>query len=261
MSATQSKRVTLRSVFGATTGVLWRRGPGLLLLALGLAGAPFAAHTAIWATLPPAFKGPWPMLASYLVLLAFSALFFGAVLAIVMADGVGTPISLGEALRRSLRRLPGLYGVTVGLGVATIAVTAVSAGSPDPSWYPWLRLAWLGEIILAVGIAAVWAPSGPALLQEGLSVFAAFGRGRHLSQGSRVTIGLIAFFYRIAIVIPPIVIYAYQFLPPGLPRTVATLALQVTLGLVWVTAEAVIYLQLRERADGLAVGDASRIFD
>ncbi len=201
------------------------------------------------------------MLASYLIVMIFSALFFGAVLAVVLADAVQAPISLLEALRRSLPRLPSLYGLTLLFAALAVLLAVLGASSQARLWYPWFMLASLGRAIVTIITAAIWAPSGGAVVQEGLGLLAALRRGARLSRGSRITIGLISLFNQLGIGAPTLVIYMFQLTQPWwLPRVIA-LGAQVLVGVVWLTAETVIYLQLRERAEGLAVGGAAQTFD
>lgn len=55
-------------------------------------------------------------------------------------------------------------------------------------WWLGFMLGWLFLIVPAAIIASMWAVALPAMLGEGLGVFAAFGRSRELTRGHRLSI-------------------------------------------------------------------------
>ncbi len=73
-------------------------------------------------------------------------------------------------------------------------------------WWLGFALGWLILIVPATILASMWAVALPAMVGEGLGVFAAFGRSRELTRGNRLSIFgvlflLIVMYYVLAIVI------------------------------------------------------------
>jgi hypothetical protein len=73
-------------------------------------------------------------------------------------------------------------------------------------WWLGFMLGWLFLIVPATILASMWAVAVPAMVGEGLGVFAAFGRSRELTRGHRLSIFgvlflLVIVYYVLAIMI------------------------------------------------------------
>ncbi len=73
-------------------------------------------------------------------------------------------------------------------------------------WWLGVMLGWIALIVPATILVSMWAVALPAMLSEGLGVFAAFGRSRALTRGHRLSIFgvlflLVIVYYVLAIVI------------------------------------------------------------
>lgn len=95
--------------------------------------------------------------------------------------------TLAECFRRGLARF-----------LPVIALTIL--------WWLGFALGWLILIVPAAILASMWAVALPAMVGEGLGVFAAFGRSRALTRGNRLSIFGVLFllfitYYVLAIVI------------------------------------------------------------
>lgn len=95
--------------------------------------------------------------------------------------------SLAECFQRGLTRFLPVLALTV-------------------LWWLGFMLGWMVLIVPAAILASMWAVALPAMLAEGLGVFAAFGRSRELTRGNRLSIFgvlvlLIVIYYVLAMVI------------------------------------------------------------
>jgi hypothetical protein len=73
-------------------------------------------------------------------------------------------------------------------------------------WWLGFMVGWLFLIVPATILASMWAVAVPAMIAEGLGVFAAFGRSRELTRGHRLSIFgvlflLVIVYYVLAIVV------------------------------------------------------------
>lgn len=105
----------------------------------------------------------------------------------LLQQAEGGSTSLAECFQRGLARFLPVLGLTI-------------------LWWLAFALGWLILLVPAAIMASMWAVALPAMVGEGLGIFAAFGRSRELTRGNRLSIFgvlflLIIVYYVLAIMI------------------------------------------------------------
>ena len=185
----------------------------------------------------------------FLFYLMAQAVLFRATVA--LADG--RPEPLGDYLAAAARALLPL------LGLAILMTLAVLFG-------------WLLFLVPGVMLAIIWSVAAPALVGEGIGVFAAMTRSRDLTRGARWRIfGLVVLVYAIYFVASSVIgigtmaagglaATAAPRIQPTIVASILSVVLQTGFTAAWTAIQGALYVELRDWKDGPMGNRLTEIF-
>lgn len=191
------------------------------------------------------------MLFSYVVMFVLSAIVQAALTRATVAESQGRKASFGECIRASLPVALPLIGLVI-LWAIAIVVASIFLFIP------------------AVILACMWAVMVPAMVEERVGIFGAFGRSRALTKGNRwkvfgvLVVFMIAYWLLLLIVglvVDPAMLTdpnAAAAMTPGL--MVMSVITGTLFNAVWGTLAPSMYVDLRQRKDGGSAEDLEEVF-
>jgi len=188
-----------------------------------------------------------------LIGLAVSAVVQGILTKVTVAESEGRRADFGECAQAALRVVLPLIGLSI--------LLAIGVG-----------IGFLLLFVPGVMLYMAWSVAAPALVEENLGVFAAFGRSRELTQGARwkifgITVLLIAIYYVLTIGLAAVGLATAGTPGPdaaavGMPLTFmfSNLVINLVVSLFWGAVQASLYVELKDWKDGPASQSLEQVF-
>lgn len=190
-------------------------------------------------------------LVSMVVGLVISALVLAVVTRATVAESEGRRASFSECLGAAVPILLPLIGLSLLLAIG------VGIG---------LMLLLVPGIILYL----MWCVAAPALVEERVGVFEAFGRSRTLTSGVRwkifgIMLLLIAIYYLLTLVLGFAGLSAFEATPGAAPQIstgfiVGSVVIGTLVNALWSTVQASLYIELRNWKDGPQTENLEQVF-
>lgn len=221
-----AEKISIANIITNAFGLLGRHAVVFFGFPLLLFGAPSLAITSLFG-LEADFgnlDGPssaYAIVFGYALAMAAVYVFLqGLLMLVAVQDLARQPNSLANCITQAVRNLPGLLGLGLVIIATFILIAAVitlpvfgfslqilSVQSLDgaPSMIVTTLAIVLIGIIVFVYLSLMWMVAIPAKVVEPIGVFAALGRSRRLTAGSRrrlLLLGVILFFFNVAVSLP-----------------------------------------------------------
>ena len=197
---------------------------------------------------------------------------FAATTSNVIAHLRGERVSLGAALRASMRRAFAVFAVAFVIQVATVGLISLAIVLVyDPhEWMAYGTGTYVASLIVFCFLLASFVPVAPALIIEDLGVRAAIRRGFALGRGHRIKLFALCAIWQV--LFSAVQYLLYELIVPSQFDDLAlhearrellawlTIGVELVLGTLWAVGEAVVYERLREAQEGPAASQLDRVF-